>query len=76
MKTTIDLPDALFIEAKKLAAEERKPLRSLFIDGLRMRLKGQRRNTGRRIKWVTSPGGVPAEAKTRAGMYEWLEKNS
>jgi hypothetical protein len=30
MKTTVDIPDDLFIAAKKRAAELRQPLRELF----------------------------------------------
>ena len=45
MKTTVELPDDLFIEAKKRAAELRQPLRALIERGLRMELG---RGAGRR----------------------------
>jgi hypothetical protein len=34
MKTTLELRDELLIEAKKKAAEERRPLRALVEEGL------------------------------------------
>ena len=40
MKTTIELPDELLVEAKKRAAELRRPLRRLIEDGLRAQLAG------------------------------------
>jgi hypothetical protein len=35
MKTTIDIPDSLFSEAKKLAAQEQTTLKALIEQGLR-----------------------------------------
>lgn len=62
MKTTIELPDDLFIAAKKRAAELRQPLRALIERGLRAELGrgASRRKAGRRtIRWVTVAGGLP-----------------
>lgn len=78
MKTTVDLPDDLFIAAKKRAAELRQPLRALIERGLRAELG---RGTGRRetkphaIRWVTVAGGLPAgvDVADRAAMHEWLQ---
>ena len=69
MKTTVELPDDLFIEAKKRAAELRQPLRALIERGLRMEL-------GRGIRWVTVAGGLPrgVDVSDRAAMHEWLRK--
>ena len=39
MKTTVDLPDDLFIAAKKRAAELRQPLQALIERGLRAELE-------------------------------------
>jgi hypothetical protein len=75
MKTTLEIPDALLIAAKQRAAEERKPLRELVIDGLRSRLQAHSARRRTRVRWITSKGGVPPEMHTRAGMYEWLERN-
>lgn len=80
MKTTVDLPDELFIAAKKRAAELRQPLRALIERGLRAEI---RRSTGRapvakpaRIRWVTVAGGLPAgvDVSDRAAMHEWLRQ--
>ncbi len=42
MRTTIDIPDALLAEAKRLATERRLPLTRLFEDSLRSYLAEQR----------------------------------
>ena len=56
VKTTIEIPDDLLIEAKKRAAEERTTLRKLFARGLRRELgatgTGARSAKRRRIGWV------------------------
>lgn len=42
MKTTVDLPDALFHELKEFAGQERVNMRELIIDGLRNELERRR----------------------------------
>ncbi len=42
MRTTIDIPEHLLVEAKKLAAERHLPLTRLFEDSLRLYLGEQR----------------------------------
>lgn len=42
MRTTVDLPDHLLLEAKQLAAERHLPLTRLFEDSLRLYLGEQR----------------------------------
>jgi hypothetical protein len=77
MKTTLDLPDELLIEAKKQAAEQRRPLRSLVEEGLRMVLrKPETRPRKRQIRLVTVKGGLPPDLdmSSREAMYEWLGK--
>ena len=82
MKTTLELPDDLFIAAKKKAAESRTTLRSLVERGLRRELAGggAGRKTGKRrrsaIRWVTDPGGLPPglDVSDRAAMHEWLRR--
>ena len=63
MKTTIDIPDALMIRAKKRAVELRRPLRELVIEGLRARLGDKATSLSspkqRSIRWVVVQGGVP-----------------
>ena len=75
MKTTIDLPDALFVAAKKRAAEERRPLRDLVASGLRAQLQ-RRRAKGGAIKWVTVKGGLPAglDVADRDAMHDALHR--
>jgi hypothetical protein len=45
MKTTVEIPDALLEEARKLAARERTTVRALIEAGLR-RILAERRRTG------------------------------
>ena len=78
MKTTIELPDDLFIAAKRRAAEERSTLRAIVERGLRAQLRGPRTGqsrAGRRaIRWVTVDGGLPTglDMRDRAAMHDWL----
>jgi len=77
MKTTLDLPDELLIEAKKRAAELRRPLRALVEDGLRMVLRKPERATRRKdVRLITVKGGLPRDLdlSNREAMYEWFEK--
>ena len=80
MKTTIELPDELLVEAKKRAAELRRPLRRLIEDGLRAQLAGggktARPRKGRRVRWVTVAGGLPAgvDIADRGIMHEWIRR--
>lgn len=39
MKTTVEIPDDVFAEAKALAAQERTTLRALLLEGLRWALR-------------------------------------
>jgi hypothetical protein len=75
MKTTIDLPDELLIEAKKRAAESRTTLREIFERGLRHELADRRSaRMARKIHWVTARGGLPEglDVRDRARMQEWI----
>ena len=78
MKTTIELPDDLFIDAKKLAAELRVPLRQLVEEGLRSRLARpvRPRRRARRIGWVVVDGGLPAglDVADRSATHDWIRK--
>lgn len=79
MKTTIELPDALFVAAKKRAADERRPLRELIEEALRAQLTGRRPRTRRPapIRWVTAPGGLPhgIDVSDRAAMHAALRRD-
>ena len=80
MKTTIELPDDLFIAAKKRAAESRTTLRALVERGLRRELRGERRSgpaARSSIRWVTVDGGLPpgVEPGDRASTSDWIRRN-
>jgi hypothetical protein len=79
MKTTVDLPDNLLIEAKKRAAEQRRPLRALIADGIRGELArtGSPRARRKSIDWnkLTVPGGLPpVDVSDRRKMWDWIAK--
>ena len=85
MKTTFDIPEDLLVEAKKLAAELRSPLRELVTDGLRAQLAsggGRRPPAAKpqprpRIGWVTVKGALAPglDVEDRERMHEWLRRN-
>jgi len=78
MKTTIELPDDLFIAAKRRAVEERTTLRAIVERGLRAQLRGSRTGRSRAgripIRWVTVDGGLPKglDLRDRSAMHDWL----
>jgi len=78
MKTTLDLPDDVFVAAKKRAAEERRPLRDLVERSLRAELAGttKKRRAGRTITWVTVKGGLPPDLdlSDRDAMHDRLRR--
>ncbi len=80
MKTTVEIPDALLIAAKKKAAEERLTLKILIERGLRQQLAGRRARPvqASAIAWVTAPGGLPRglDLADRAAMREWMSRRS
>ena len=79
MKTTIELPDELFVAAKKRAADERRPLRDLVAAGLRAALQRPRRSRRKvaDIKWVVVKGGLPKgmDVADRDAMHERLRSS-
>ncbi|MFQ5739029.1 MAG: antitoxin [Acidobacteriota bacterium] len=78
MKTTIEISDELLIDAKKRAAELRKPLRAIMEEALRRELERitQRRSGEAKIEWVTVDGGLPPglDVSDRESMAEWLKR--
>ena len=62
MKTTIEISDSLFIEAKRRAAKNGTTLRALFEQGLKQVLKQPAANTGYRSpdRRVRGKGLTPA----------------
>jgi hypothetical protein len=78
MKTTVDLPDDLFVAAKKRAADERRTLRDVVASGIRAELQRGKpaHRRARPIAWVTVKGGLPLDAdlSDRDAMYEALRR--
>ena len=78
MKTTLDLPDDLFVAAKQRAAQERTTLRALVEQGLRMQLTPARRTADSppKLRWVTVAGGLPPDLDLtdRVAMHEGLRR--
>jgi hypothetical protein len=76
MKTTIELPDELLIQAKQFAAGQRTTMRALIERGLRHELKRTAPAKKKRpaIKWVTVPAGPPKDLDVadRESMMERL----
>jgi hypothetical protein len=78
MKTTVELPDDLFVSAKKAAAERRTTLRDLIERGLRRELATSATSARRkRIHWVTVDGGLPADLDVadREQLADWIRRN-
>jgi len=68
MRTTVDLPDELLREARRLAAEKGTTLTALLADGLRQRLDREAASTAqRRVLPVSRNGG---------GMHAWMDPGS
>ena len=77
MKTTLELPDELLIEAKKAAAEQRRPLRELIEEGLRIVLQAPAKKVqAKKVRLITVKGGLPRDLdlSSREKMYDWIEK--
>jgi hypothetical protein len=49
MRTTVDIPDAIYRRLKSRAAREGRSTRSLILRGVREVLKAQQRQMGRRV---------------------------
>ena len=68
MKTTLELPDALFRRAKSAAVQEGLTLKQLFTEALTSRLEGT--NNARSGKstpppWMRAYGALPFAARTQ-----------
>jgi hypothetical protein len=77
IKTTIELPEALFVAVKRHAAARRTTLRMLVERGLRSELGGRgRRRPPAKIKWVTVEGGLPrgVDVSDRSAMMEAIRR--
>jgi hypothetical protein len=60
MKTTVEIPDDLFRQAKAKAALEGRKLKDLFADGLRQALASSRAVSARPRSRAASKGKVPS----------------
>jgi hypothetical protein len=56
MKTTVQIPDSLFEEARRLARRERTTLKALIEQGLRRVLAERKQRNGFRLRRVTFKG--------------------
>jgi hypothetical protein len=56
VKTTVEIPDALFREAKAYAAREGIPVREVFERGLRLVTEGGQPRRRFRLRTVTTKG--------------------
>ena len=79
MKTTVELPDDLLLEAKRKALETKTTLHDILERPLRQELRqsGSRpARRPRRIRWVTSAGGLPPglDVFERSKMWSWMQK--
>lgn len=72
MKTTIDIADALLIEAKQAAAARGETLRELVEEGLRLRLGRLREaQEGYHVTLFTKGGGMTPEGAAKS-MHEHI----
>ena len=75
MKTTVEISDSLFRDAKRYAAREGIPLREVVERGLQMAIKAERQPRRRfRLKTITTKGeGLAVDGdwnKIRSMIYE------
>lgn len=82
MRTTVDLPEDLFVAAKTRAAELREPLRKLIERSLRKELSQTSGVVESRapLAWqeVVVEGGLPEgiDLSDRQRMYDWLQRGA
>ncbi len=63
MKTTLELPDELFTEAKAMAARRRTTLKALFTRALEKELRGQTSQTNMPGRVTKDASGWPVLAR-------------
>jgi len=69
MKTTIEIPDSVFAEAKRVAQREKSTLRALVEEGLRLVL--ERRGDGERFRLRdASVGGQGLRPELRGASWD------
>lgn len=68
IRTTVDLPDELLMQARRCAADEGTTLTALLADGLRLRLERE-----------ATPNAVPRPltvSRNTGGMQPWIDPAS
>lgn len=73
MKTTVEIADALFEEAKRVSAARRTTLRALIEEGLRRVLEEQRSRGGFRLRRV-AVGGRGLRPEVEEGSWERIRE--
>ncbi|MGD0220872.1 MAG: CopG family transcriptional regulator [Terriglobia bacterium] len=78
-KTNVQLPEDLLLEAKRKALETRTTLSAILERALRRELRqagGRPTRRPRRIRWVTSAGGLPPglDISDRSKMWDWMQQ--
>lgn len=68
MRTTVDLPDELLIQARRRAADEGTTLTALLADGLRLRLAP-------RVPPAAGQRPLPM-SRNRGGVQQWIDPGS
>ena len=59
MRTTIDIPDAMYRRVKARAAAEGKPAKAVILEGVEQVLKGQSQAARKKIKLPLIPSKRP-----------------
>jgi hypothetical protein len=73
MKTTVEIPDTLLDEARKIAARQQTTLRVLIIEGLRRMVAERKRAGAFRLRKATF-GGDGLQADVAAAPWERIRE--
>ena len=76
MRTTIDIPDALFVRAKTRAAQKATSLKGLFVEALEEKLSAPLPSAKRRIAFPLVPSSRPGSNKLTAEKIEALDSDA
>jgi hypothetical protein len=75
VRTTLDITDELFRQAKKRAADDGVPLRRVVEDALRGYLSARPRNAAYRFRWRTTKGEAApgVDLDDRKSLYDIMD---
>jgi len=59
VRTTVDIPDALYRELKSKAAREKRSVKQLILRGVEVELQGQAKGRRRRVSFPLVPSKRP-----------------